>query len=110
MKKDDFYRVITVKDTTKYLVTDLEPDTMYTIEVQSYTAAGSGPQPPSHKAATNKVPNVTGTQALPTLHVTDGVSRSRSGVIFDGRGPNSTFHRVDVIENAFLTVTVIYTE
>ena len=61
MENVDFYRVIGVKGIQQFLVTGLLPDTMYAIQVQSYTAAGSGPQPPAYKVArTNKVPTITG--------------------------------------------------
>lgn len=61
MKARNVFKVITVKETSRYLVTGLRPFTTYDVQVQSYTATGSGSQPPSHKNGTTKnVPAVTG--------------------------------------------------
>ncbi|XP_068676756.1 latrophilin-like protein LAT-2 isoform X2 [Montipora foliosa] len=61
VKNESFRRVVTAKYCF-YLFTDLNPNTLYEIHVQSYTAAGGGPQPPPHKqAATKKIPKVTET-------------------------------------------------
>ena len=51
---------IVVKDTTKYLLTDLKPASKYSIEVKSYTATGSSSQTAKKDGKTNKIPTVTG--------------------------------------------------
>ncbi|XP_068726850.1 adhesion G protein-coupled receptor L2-like isoform X2 [Montipora capricornis] len=59
IENKSFRRVVTVKYCF-YLFTDLNPNTLYEIHVQSYTAAGGGPQPlPRKQAATKKIPKVT---------------------------------------------------
>ena len=73
MKQGNFCRVIMVKETTRYLVIGLRPFTTYEIQVQSYTAAGSGPQPPLLKiGTTKKVPVVTGRLARKLKRNTEG--------------------------------------